>query len=129
MGKASSAHSTAQTQACSAQKPGSRVTASELIQDNLQATNTQATYRSAEAIAEKWLLEMIQKCNSGQSQLPACLVSLLQHPLASVSFDKPTEVTVPILAEYITYWVTVGKVSASTVTTICAAFRHKYLSQ
>src|SRR5258708_16374094 len=98
MGKHSSAHSPPQPQACSAKNPGSRETPSMLTQDNLQATNTQATYRSAEAIAEKWLLEMIQKCNSGQSQLPACLVSLLQHPLAPVSFLKPTEITVPILA-------------------------------
>ena len=92
------------------------MTATELIQDNLQVANMQVAYKSAEAIARKWLLGMIQRCNSvDPMELPACLVTLLKHNLAPFSFDKPTEVTVPILTEYITYQVTEAKVSASTV--------------
>ena len=130
MGKAPSAHSTVHTRSRLAQKSNSRVTATELIQDNLQAANTQVAYKSAEAIARKWLLGMIERSNSVDSmELPACLVTLLKHNLAPISFDKPTEVTVPILAEYITYRVTEAKISASTVTTIRAAFKRKFLSQ
>src|SRR5260370_40889329 len=104
MGKASSAHSRIWTQVPPTQKSTSGIMASELIQDNLQVANTQVAYRSAEAIANKWLLEMIEKSKSNEStKLPDCLTSLLHHNLALVSFEKPTEIIVPLLAEYITY--------------------------
>jgi hypothetical protein len=147
MGKTPSASAVARSQATLAKKnvpppQHQNVTFAELIQDNLQSASTQKAYASAVSGGQKWLKEKVEEYTTGKGDLRACLTPIFCHPLALVSFDKPTEVTVPLLAEYITHRATaapstVKKVSPSTVKgvspsmvgVIHAAFKRKFLSQ
>jgi hypothetical protein len=67
-----------------------------LFQDNLQSTATQKAYASAVSGGQKWVKEKVEEYTTGKGDLRACLVPIFCHTLAPVSFDKPTEVTVPV---------------------------------
>ncbi|KAF8340714.1 uncharacterized protein EI90DRAFT_3117249 [Cantharellus anzutake] len=110
--------------------PAQNITSADLIRDNLLAKSTQKSYASAVSGVQEWLKETMEEYTARRgNDISACLVPLFCHPLAVVSFAKPTEVTVPLLSEYITHLVTVQKRSSSLVGVTYSAFKRHFTSQ
>jgi len=80
--------------------------------------------------AQEWLKETVEEYTTRRGNgISACLIPLFCDPLAAVSFDRPTEVTVPLLSEYITHLVTVQEQSSSLVGVTYSAFKRHFTSQ
>jgi hypothetical protein len=135
MGKAKMPSANAKSARLVARKSGPTppvqyVTSADLIRENLLAKSTQKSYASAMSGAREWLKATVEEYSTGRgNDISACLVSLFCHPLAAMSFDEPTEVTVPLLSEYITHLVTVQERSSSLVGVTYFAFKRHFTSQ
>src|SRR5260370_19432594 len=92
---------------------------------HFKAPKTTQAYAYTINTTRKWLDQVVLEAteNNNSTISTTTTPTLFLHPLASLSFKKPTEVTAQILAQYITYQVITEKMSKSTGDTTQAAFK------
>jgi len=98
---------------------------SKAKKNHFKAPKTTQAYSYTIGTAHKWLHQVVLEAtnSTGSTSTSNSTTSLFLHPLAASSFDKPTEVTAQILAQYISHQVVTEKMSKSTGDTTHAAFK------